>query len=91
MSLSIAQVPMCVAVMYRMFEKSNASSAPTSDFSSSALSLASRSLLRRSKSTRASQSTPFMPVVPVFFMISAFVLEVGMSMRRMREARTHCC
>ena len=35
-SLSIAQVPMWVDVMNRMFEKSKASSAPISDFSSSA-------------------------------------------------------
>ena len=53
--------------MYRMLEKSNASSAPSSERSSSALSRRAGRQRSRSKSTRASQSTAFVPVVPVFF------------------------
>ncbi len=61
MSLSTAQVPMWVEVMYRMFVKSKASNAPSEDLSSSERRRASRSLRRRSMSSRCSQSTAFVP------------------------------
>ncbi len=65
-SLSIAQVPMWVDVMNRIFEKSKASRAPISDFSSSARSFCTRSRRSRSWSTRVSQSTAVVPWVAVF-------------------------
>src|SRR4051812_37625360 len=72
MSLSIAQVPMWVADMYRMLAKSNASNAPRSERSSSAFSRASRSSRRRSNWMRSSQSTAFVPNVAVVSMSAAF-------------------
>ena len=52
---------MWVAVMYLMLAKSKASSAPSSDRSSWAFSLASRSARSLGRSTRCSQSTAFGP------------------------------
>src|ERR1700712_2487413 len=48
-----------------MFAKSKVSSAPRSEASSSAFSLARRSSRSRSKRTRSSQSTPLVPKVAV--------------------------
>ena len=62
-SLSTAQVPMWVDVMYRMLVKSKASTAPSREPSSSARSRARRRVRSRSKSTRCSQSTAFVPYV----------------------------
>src|SRR5215469_2930357 len=64
-SLSMAQVPMCVAVMYLVLDMSKLSSPPSSDRSSSAFSLASRSARSRAKSTRSSQSTASAPNVRI--------------------------
>jgi hypothetical protein len=65
MSLSIAQVPMWVDVMYRMFEKSNVSSPPRSDPSRVLRSRARRSVRNRSRSMRCSQSTALGPYVRI--------------------------
>ena len=64
-SLSMAHVPMWVDVMYRMFEKSKVSSAPSSERSSSSLSRCSRSTRNLSRSTRCSQSTALGPNVRI--------------------------
>jgi hypothetical protein len=64
-SLSMAQVPMWVAVMYLVLAMSKLSSAPSSDRSRCSFSLASRSVRSRSKSTRCSQSTAFVPNVRI--------------------------
>ena len=61
MSLSIAQVPMWVEVMYRMLWKSKVSNAPSSLRSSSSRRRPRRSERSRSKSTRCSQSTAVRP------------------------------
>src|SRR3954453_23548976 len=81
MSLSMAQVPIWVAEMYRMFEKSNPCSAPSSEPPSSALSRASRSSRRRSNRMRSSESTAFVPNVAVLRIARAF-LGVGRAVRR---------
>ena len=57
-SLSLAQFPMWVAVVYRMLFMSNKISAPRSDCSKAARTLAARSVRSRAKSTRCSQSVP---------------------------------
>src|SRR5580704_14825971 len=61
--LSCAHVPIVVAVRYRTLFMSKTSSAPISDFFSSALALSSRSLRSRSKLMRFSQSTAIDPYV----------------------------
>ena len=60
-SLSWAHVPMCVAVMYRMFAMSKHSSAPSEESASSPPIRASRSSRSRSKRIRSSQSTAIVP------------------------------
>ena len=57
-SLSLAQLPMCVAVVYRMLFMSNKIREPMSERSRAARTLPARSDLRRAKSTRCSQSVP---------------------------------
>ena len=61
MSLSIAHVPMCVPVMYRMLLKSKVSSAPSSDCAKAAFSRASRCSRSLAMSSRFSQSTFMLP------------------------------
>src|SRR5689334_3378991 len=57
-----------------MLEKSNASSAPRSDFSSSSRSRDRRSVRRRSKEMRVSQSTALVPKVAVVLGICGLIV-----------------
>jgi hypothetical protein len=57
-SLSRAQFPICVAVVYRMLFMSNKIKDPMSERSSAAATFPALSLLSLAKSTRCSQSVP---------------------------------